>query len=210
MVCRWGAERLPFPDNSFELVYVAHVLEHVPWYQTIAALREAERVLIPGGTLELHVPDFDVLVQAARNRCYFDDHTEENLNEEMHWMHWVAERLFHLGEEHQWHKACFNAYHLTWCLEQAGFTEITGIESERGLSHGVIDLGMTAIKPTGAVQKSFSGALGPMAHEDDRPEEKPGVAEGLPYCHSRQDYDKQAKTFFCASQRPHGRQSRND
>lgn len=204
-VCRWGTEPLPFPDNTFELVYAAHVLEHIPWYQTLDALREAMRILIPGGTLELHVPDFDVLVQASQSRCCLDDHTEDNLNDPLHWMHWVAERLFHLGEDHQWHKACFNSDHLTWCLQEVGFTEIAKTESERGLSHGVINLGMSATKPTATALSSPLGTLNSMDKnalikpQDDQP----GVGDGLPYCHSRREYDRPSKTFFCAHPNVH-------
>jgi len=42
-------EPLPFVDEAFELVFVCHALEVVP--QAPAVLREAIRVLAPGGTL---------------------------------------------------------------------------------------------------------------------------------------------------------------
>ena len=41
------AERLDFPDNSFDLVYSHGVLHHTP--DTAAAVREVHRVLRPGG-----------------------------------------------------------------------------------------------------------------------------------------------------------------
>ncbi|HEU4508206.1 MAG TPA: class I SAM-dependent methyltransferase [Pyrinomonadaceae bacterium] len=41
------AERLDFPDNSFDLVYSHGVLHHTP--DTAAAIREVHRVLRPGG-----------------------------------------------------------------------------------------------------------------------------------------------------------------
>lgn len=202
VVCRWGEERLPFPDNTFELVHAAHVLEHVPWYQTVDALREAKRVLRPGGTLELHVPNFDVLIRAARSRSCLDDHAESGLNGELHWMHWVAERLFHLGEEYDWHKACFNGNHLKWCLEKAGFGQITSGGTERGLSHGVVDLAMTAIKPTTTEQKTRSEVPERAMQDDGLPKGNPGTLEGLPYCHSRREYDRDA-TYFCAHPNVH-------
>ena len=66
-VCPWGDEPLPFADETFELVYAAHVLEHVPWFYTVAALGEARRVLRGSGTIEVHVPDLDVLIRAVQD-----------------------------------------------------------------------------------------------------------------------------------------------
>ena len=145
-VCRWGEDPLPFSAETFELVYACHVLEHVPWYRTVDALREVNRVLRPCGRIEIHVPDLDVLLRAVTERRALDDHTEEGLNHELNWMHWVAERLFHCGQAEQWHRACFNADHLRWCLMQAGFQDIRLLRSERGTDHGMINLGMEAVK----------------------------------------------------------------
>jgi len=32
-----AARKLPFADNTFELIYASHILEHIPWYGTEAA-----------------------------------------------------------------------------------------------------------------------------------------------------------------------------
>lgn len=49
-------EPLPFPDNCFDLVLASHVLEHLVNY--IGAVTEIHRVLKPGGTLVVMVPEF--------------------------------------------------------------------------------------------------------------------------------------------------------
>ena len=57
MDCRSGdASSLPWPDRSFDLVVINHVLEHVadPWL----ACREAARVLRHGGIFYVGVPNF--------------------------------------------------------------------------------------------------------------------------------------------------------
>jgi ubiquinone/menaquinone biosynthesis C-methylase UbiE len=45
------AERLPFPENTFDVFYSNGVLHHTP--ETDAAVREAHRVLKPGGTAKV-------------------------------------------------------------------------------------------------------------------------------------------------------------
>lgn len=48
------AEALPFEDDSFDVAVLAEILEHVP--DVAAVLREAERVVRPGGRVVISVP----------------------------------------------------------------------------------------------------------------------------------------------------------
>ncbi len=47
------AERLPFPDNTFDIVYSYGVMHHSP--DTPQCIREARRVLKPGGALRIMI-----------------------------------------------------------------------------------------------------------------------------------------------------------
>ncbi|MDP7494750.1 MAG: methyltransferase domain-containing protein [Candidatus Undinarchaeales archaeon] len=49
--------RMPFKDDSFELVLLLDVIEHVDFTSQISALVEVKRVLHPGGHLILSVPN---------------------------------------------------------------------------------------------------------------------------------------------------------
>ncbi|HWW60742.1 MAG TPA: class I SAM-dependent methyltransferase [Thermoanaerobaculia bacterium] len=68
---RADAERLPFADASFDLVYSWGVLHHTP--DTPAAFGEVLRVLRPGGrvmAMIYHVPSWTGLLLAARYRTF--------------------------------------------------------------------------------------------------------------------------------------------
>lgn len=48
---------LPFKDSEFDLVYSSHFIEHIPRRHIHSFLLECKRVLKPGGTLRLVLPD---------------------------------------------------------------------------------------------------------------------------------------------------------
>jgi SAM-dependent methyltransferase len=56
--------RLPLPDDGAALVYCSHFLEHIPRSQVVGFLAECFRVLAPGGTLRLVLPDLENLCRA--------------------------------------------------------------------------------------------------------------------------------------------------
>ncbi|MFL5763687.1 MAG: class I SAM-dependent methyltransferase [Bacteroidia bacterium] len=50
---------IPFPDQSFELVYHSHVLEHFPKNAAPEFIAECYRVLKPGGVIRIAIPDLE-------------------------------------------------------------------------------------------------------------------------------------------------------
>jgi SAM-dependent methyltransferase len=57
---------LPVETDSAELLYSSHTLEHIPDGAAFNLLREAHRVLKPGGVIRLTMPDIDLFYDALR------------------------------------------------------------------------------------------------------------------------------------------------
>lgn len=101
----------PFAAESVDLIYASHCLEHFPFRKVPAVLREWHRVLKPGGTLRLSVPNFDTVVDAylASGR-------------EIESVHQVV--VGGQDYKHNFHFVLFNRRSLTAALEQCGFVEV--------------------------------------------------------------------------------------
>jgi len=52
-----------FSDNSADLIYACHILEHFGRHDIQKVLKEWYRVLKPNGVLRVCVPDFDATVK---------------------------------------------------------------------------------------------------------------------------------------------------
>jgi predicted SAM-dependent methyltransferase len=143
-IARWGEEPLPFEDNSVDQIYASHVLEHVIWHKTIDALKETHRILKPGGFIEIHVPNFAIVVKAYLEKRCGDNWRAHN--KEGNYMKWVNGRVFTYGGPGNTHRALFDRDYLRQCLLEAGFTEAKEGAKVRGHNHGVINLAMTGVK----------------------------------------------------------------
>ena len=66
--CNLEVEKIPFPDDSFDIIYNKSVLEHV--FNTENFLTESLRVLKPGGIFIGLTPDW-----AAQSKIFWDDFT---------------------------------------------------------------------------------------------------------------------------------------
>jgi predicted SAM-dependent methyltransferase len=53
---------IPFPDNSFDVIYHSQVLEHIPKEKAEYFVRECYRVLKPNGIMRVVVPDLENIV----------------------------------------------------------------------------------------------------------------------------------------------------
>ncbi len=61
---RWAnvAKRIPEPDNTVQVVYSSHMVEHLTRAEAARFFREVLRVLMPGGYVRISVPDLRLLV----------------------------------------------------------------------------------------------------------------------------------------------------
>ncbi|MET8827867.1 class I SAM-dependent methyltransferase [Streptomyces sp. NPDC004610] len=60
-LCTADARRLPFPDASFDRVWMMWTLEHLTEDGALRALREARRVLVPGGGITVVEVDYGTI-----------------------------------------------------------------------------------------------------------------------------------------------------
>ena len=53
---------LPFKNNSFDVIYSSHFIEHIPKEQLETFLADCLRVLKPNGVIRLVTPDLEFLI----------------------------------------------------------------------------------------------------------------------------------------------------
>ena len=115
---------LPFPDDRFDLINAAQVLEHL--YNPDFFLRELHRILREGGGLVLSTPNLcawfnRLLVPAGIQPIFYESSTESAL------IGAGPLRRFKRGEHPVGHVRLFTLRALSDLLERSGFT-ITGVK----------------------------------------------------------------------------------
>jgi predicted SAM-dependent methyltransferase len=102
----------PFKDNSVDLIYACHCLEHFPYANVSKVLTEWFRVLKKDGILRLSVPDFDLLIDIYRaNGNSFNTAVLESI-------------LGGQNYKFNFHKALFNRSSLEDLLINIGFKQV--------------------------------------------------------------------------------------
>jgi predicted SAM-dependent methyltransferase len=146
----WGVEPLPIPADTFDYVFISHVIEHLPWYQTVDALKEVHRITKPGGSIAVWTLDFEQIVKGYLENRHGDDWLcGGRIPKQAGHMFWVAGRIFSYqmdDNDFNWHKALFDEKHLSRCLTAAGFVrpERMDIKEARGYKHGKMNMGIKA------------------------------------------------------------------
>ena len=132
---------LAYPDESAETVRASHVLEHLPWRQTLDAIRDWVRVLKPGGVLKIAVPDFEWI---ARQYLAEVDGDAECVP------HLTAYLLGSQTDENDYHKAIFDRRGLKHGLELAGLVDVEEWPGDNDCSGLAVSLNLQGTKPVRA------------------------------------------------------------
>lgn len=136
-----------FPDATFSQIYASHVLEHLDFKNEVAqALREWQRVLVPGGRIMISVPDIEILARLIVDRAAHD--FEERF---------LLMRMIFGGhhDAFDYHLVGFNDETLAWFLGATGFVNMRRVErlgvfndtSELRFKGTPISINMIAEKP---------------------------------------------------------------
>lgn len=113
------ADLARFADGSVEEIYASHVLEHLGYQSHLPrALKEFHRVLRPGGTARISVPDFEKLC-----RMFLDP--SARIEERFHCM-----RMAFGGQvdEFDFHRVGLTHEFLSQYLRHAGFSRVERVE----------------------------------------------------------------------------------
>lgn len=89
-----SAQELPYKDNSFNVVIIKHIVEHLPDPQK--AIQEIGRVTEPGGTLILATPNLDSLLKPWKGDKWigYQDPTHISLKRPAEWLEYIRSAGF--------------------------------------------------------------------------------------------------------------------
>jgi SAM-dependent methyltransferase len=119
--------RIPVADGSAEVVYTSHMLEHLDRGEAMLFVREARRVLCPGGTLRIAVPNlrFHVDTYLATGDAdrfmgdtFLERHRARGLRGRV--------RVFFLGDR-EGHCVMYDPVSIVKLLEAGGFNSVASL-----------------------------------------------------------------------------------
>lgn len=112
---------LPFSDNSVDVIYTIHTLEHLSYPDLVNCLLECNRILNEGGIIRIVVPCFDCMIKDYLAKKSVDDkpwEVDSTMPLEDHVDFFVARVFYHD------HRYLHNFQTLTKVLTKTGFSEV--------------------------------------------------------------------------------------
>lgn len=149
--------RLPFADATYDLVYSAHCIEHIEWFEVESTIAEWARVLTKDGILEVHTVNAVPLMKAMLEW----EETGVTSREPGPWkvqLHrndpFLAAqgRIMNYakhgpGGESWKHRAILTPRYMLQCFERAGLVDLEVVDEPRGdKKHRLINMGLRGRK----------------------------------------------------------------
>ncbi|MDT8318408.1 MAG: methyltransferase domain-containing protein [bacterium] len=113
-------KKLPLQNDCLERIYSEHVIEHVPFETGVFFLKEAYRVLEPGGVIRMATPDLDNIIS-----YYTEDWKRAD------WVNWpeysfIKTKAEMLNIAFRWwgHAHLYNEEELLRAFKEAGFQNL--------------------------------------------------------------------------------------
>ncbi len=122
-----AGKHLPERDNSVNVIYSSHMLEHLDKEETIQFLKEAKRILVSEGIIRVAVPDFDKLVndylETNNPSKFIADSCLVGAKPTT-----IIKKIQYLIQGHGWHFNMYNKNTLVALFKKNGFNEIKIID----------------------------------------------------------------------------------
>jgi len=116
---------VPGEDDTIELIYHCHFLEHLAYPEARRLLRQAYARLKPGGMMRILVPDLELWIQNYHdnNAAFFDAYRRQSLDNNCDVYKTKAAVFMGMlhGHGHRWG---YDYETLHWLLQRVGFGEI--------------------------------------------------------------------------------------
>jgi predicted SAM-dependent methyltransferase len=119
-----ATKKIPLPDDSVEVLYSSHMLEHLDREEARLFLKEAWRVLKPGGIIRLVVPDLEKLVEEYLTSKDADKFIEKTLLGKRKPKS-IKEKLYYLIVGDRGHFWMYDGKSLCKLLTEIGFKRVT-------------------------------------------------------------------------------------
>ncbi len=115
---------IPAADNSLEVIYHSHLLEHLSYQEGMEFIVNCYKALAPGGMMRVLVPDLQLWIENYfnDNTFFFDEYRKALGPDEA--LYPTKGAVFMGMLHNHGHKCGYDFDTLKWVLERAGFSRV--------------------------------------------------------------------------------------